>query len=134
MNDSSNDSVRLDKWLWAARFFKTRRLAVEAIDGGKVKVDGVRAKPAKAIKPGAELSIRKGPYEHVVHVLGLSERRGPAKEAQALYAETPESVERREALAAELKASSVPVPDSRPNKRDRRRLAEFKQRGRGDSG
>lgn len=122
------DGVRLDKWLWAARFFKTRRLAVEAIEGGKVKLEGARAKPAKEIRVGNELAVRKGPYEHVVVVRGLSERRGPATEAQALYEETTASLAARERLQAELKAVSLPTPEGRPNKRDRRRLTALKHR------
>ena len=120
--------MRLDKWLWAARFFKTRRLAVEAIDGGKVRLDGERAKPAKEVRPGATLAIRRGPYEHVVIVRGLSERRGPASEAAQLYEETAESIAERERLHAELKATAVQHGEARPTKRDRRQLDEFRRR------
>jgi len=123
--------VRLDKWLWAARFFKTRALAVEAIDGGKVQVGGDRVKRAKQIQIGDRISIRLGPYEHLVEVRGLSERRGPAPEAALLYAETPESLKERERIAFQLKAAHVLfVPDTneRPTKRDRRRLEEFRKK------
>jgi ribosome-associated heat shock protein Hsp15 len=122
--------VRLDKWLWAARFFKTRALAAEAIDGGKVRVNGERVKRAKLIQMADRLEIRLGPYEHIVMVQGLSERRGPAKEAVALYRETPESIAGRERVAFQLKAAHVLfVPDSneRPTKRDRRRLESFRK-------
>lgn len=125
--------VRLDKWLWAARFFKTRRLAADAIRGGKVAVGGVRAKPAKEVRLGDTVSVTKGPYEFVVVVDGLSERRGPAPEAQRLYHETEQSVERREELRDRRRAGAASLPhiDHRPDRRDRRRLAAFK-RGRGD--
>jgi ribosome-associated heat shock protein Hsp15 len=125
---SEQQGVRLDKWLWAARFFKTRRLAVEAIDGGKVEVNGGRAKAAKEVRPGFEISVRKGPYEYHVVVTGLGERRGSAKDAAALYEEKPESVERRERLRQQLAASPPLTPDSRPDKKDRRKLASFKRR------
>ncbi len=126
----STGGVRLDKWLWAARFFKTRSLAAEAIDGGKVHVNGVRAKPAKEVRPGYELSIRKGPYEFIVVVKGLSERRGPAKEAAELYEETPESIARREQLREQLALTAPLASEGRPSKKDRRQLAAFKRGGR----
>jgi ribosome-associated heat shock protein Hsp15 len=124
------DRVRLDKWLWAARFFKTRALAVEAIEGGKVKVNDDRVKRAKQIQAGDRIEIRLGPYLHVVEVRGLSERRGPASEAVKLYAETPESVAERERVAFQLKAAHVlfvPETNERPTKRDRRRLERFRK-------
>jgi ribosome-associated heat shock protein Hsp15 len=83
--------VRVDVWLVAARFFKTRGLAAEAIDAGRVSVNGDRAKPSRVVKPGDTLAVRRPPYEHVVKVLGVADRRGPAAEAQKLYEETPES-------------------------------------------
>ena len=97
--------VRLDKWLWAARFFKTRALAVAAIEGGKVQVNGDRVKRAKLIQPGDEIRIRHGPFEHRIMVRGISERRGPATEAIKLYEETAESREARERLALQLKSA-----------------------------
>jgi ribosome-associated heat shock protein Hsp15 len=124
--------VRLDKWLWAARFFKTRSLAVEAIDRARVKVNGVRVKRAKLIQAGDEVRIRQGPYEHVVQVRALSERRGPARAAAALYEETPASVTARERVAFQLKmAHDLVLPDTqeRPTKRDRRRLEQFRKKG-----
>jgi ribosome-associated heat shock protein Hsp15 len=123
--------VRLDKWLWAARFFKTRALAVEAIDGGKVHVHGERVKRAKLVQAGERISIRLGPYEHVVEVRALSERRGPAAEAVQLYAETAESLKERERVAFQLKAAHVlfiPETNERPTKRDRRRLEDFRKK------
>ena len=121
------DRVRLDKWLWAARFFKTRSLAAEAVSGGKVHVNEIRSKPARPVHVGDTLSIRRGPYEFVVRVCALSSQRGPAKRAALLYEETPESVQRRETLAAQAKARTLdaPRPDRRPSKRDRRRIIRF---------
>jgi ribosome-associated heat shock protein Hsp15 len=121
--------VRLDKWLWAARFFKTRALAVEAIGGGKVLVAGERAKPAKLLQAGDEVRIRLGPYEHVVIVRGTSERRGPASVAATLYEETVASRTAREKLSEQLRlapAAFVYEDKGRPTKRDRRDLDRFR--------
>ena len=121
------DKARIDKWLWAARFFKTRALAVAALETGKVLVNGVRVKPAKALNPGDALSIRLGPYQHVIEVLALSGKRGPASEAQKLYRETEESIEKRAALAQELKAQQqYSVLKGRPTKKDRRDIEKIK--------
>ena len=127
-----SEKVRLDKWLWAARFFKTRALASRAIAAGHVKMDGDRLKPAFAVRTGMLLQIQKGPYQHVVKVLELSEKRGPASVAQQLYAETADSVARREELALQFKIQTQSQPDSkgRPSKRDRRDLLKFKGRQR----
>jgi len=122
--------VRLDKWLWAARFFKTRALAVAAIDGGKVRVNDDRVKRAKQIQTGDRIEIRQGPYLHAVVVDGLSERRGPAPEAAKLYRETAESLAERERVAFQLKAAHVlfvPETNERPSKRDRRKLERFRK-------
>ena len=127
------ERVRLDKWLWAARFFKTRSLASEAIAGGKVEVNGERAKPAKALKEGDEVRLRLGPYEHVLIVRELSGRRGPASVAQTLYEETPASRDERARLAAQLKmapAAFVYEEKGRPTKKDRRDLSNFIDRKR----
>ena len=127
------DSVRLDKWLWAARFFKTRSLATDAIGGGKVDVNGDRAKPAKQIKPGDEVRLRSGPYEHILIVRQLGERRGSASVAQTLYEETEASRAEREKLAAQLKmspAAFVFEDRGRPTKKDRRDLSRFIDRKR----
>ena len=125
-----DDKVRLDKWLWAARFFKTRSLAAAAIQGGKVHVNGARVKPAHGVKPGETLSIRRGPDEYVVVVKGLARRRGPAGQAVLLYEKTSQSVQRREALAAERKAQTalMPHPLRRPNKKERRQIVRFIRR------
>jgi ribosome-associated heat shock protein Hsp15 len=127
------DRVRLDKWLWAARFYKTRSLATEAVDGGKVEVNGDRAKPAKAIKPGDEVRVRLGPYEHIVIVRALAQRRGPASIAQGLYDETQASRDARERLASQLKMAPptfVYEEKGRPTKKDRRDLARLIDRKR----
>jgi ribosome-associated heat shock protein Hsp15 len=113
-------AVRLDKFLWAARFFKTRTLSVEAITGGRVSVNGERAKPAKTVKVGDTISIRRPPFEHIIVVRALSEKRGGAPEAQALYEETPASKAKREALVTEMKAAPPPAFKGRPTKKTRR--------------
>jgi ribosome-associated heat shock protein Hsp15 len=130
MTERDDDRVRLDKWLWAARFYKTRGLASEAIAGGKVQVNGDRAKRARALQVGDELRIRLGPYEHHVVVRALSGRRGPAAEAAGLYEETAASRAARETLALQLKTvHSAFVPDKgRPTKKDRRELGRLKGR------
>lgn len=128
-----NQPVRLDKWLWAARFFKTRSLANQAIGSGKVLVEGVRPKPARHIALGETLSIRIGAFEHVVVVKGLSSQRGPARVAAELYEETPESRQRREDTAARLKfeREALPHPQKRPNKQERRQIIRFTRSGDG---
>jgi len=124
----AEQGVRVDRWLWAARFFKTRGLAQDAVAGGRVHVNGQRVKPAKAVKAGDRLEITRGDDRVEVIVEALSGRRGPAPEARALYAETAESVAAREARqeARRLKAAGRgPGPAHRPDKRDRRRLIRF---------
>jgi ribosome-associated heat shock protein Hsp15 len=126
----SQSPVRVDKWLWAARFFKTRSLAADAVDGGKVQVDGERAKPAKTVRPGSEVRLRLGPYEHILKVLGTAERRGPSSEAVLLYEESAASREAREKLHWQL-TKAAPAMDpakGRPTKRDRRDLDRLKDR------
>ena len=122
------NKLRIDKWLWAARFFKTRALAIEAIDSGKVLVNEERVKPAKTIDVGNLVAIRLGPYTFVVEVLGLSDKRGPAPQAQKLYRETEESIKKREELAFERKAQAQIVDrgEGRPTKKDRRDIERFK--------
>ncbi|TAJ79924.1 MAG: RNA-binding S4 domain-containing protein [Gallionellaceae bacterium] len=122
-----NTKLRIDKWLWAARFFKTRPLAADAVECGKVLVNETRAKPAKTIAPGDTLSIRLGPYLFEVEVLALSDKRGPAPQAQKLYRETEAGRVKREALAAEIRAQPQPSElKGRPTKRDRRDIERFK--------
>jgi len=127
-SDTDANKMRIDKWLWAARFFKTRSLAIEAIDSGKVLVNEERVKPAKAIDVGNLIAIRLGPYTFVVEVLGLSDKRGPAPQAQKLYRETEESIKRREELSFERKAQAQVVQrgEGRPTKKDRREIERFK--------
>lgn len=120
------ESVRLDKWLWAARFFKTRSLAAEAVNGGKVHVNGNRAKPAYAVKPGEEVRIRRGTFETTVVVQEVAERRGPAPEAQQLYQETEASRERRQRHRDEIRAQASPILSGRPDKRARRQSRRMK--------
>lgn len=129
MTDSdSSRKVRIDRWLWAARFFKTRSLAAKAVAGGKVQVNGRRAKPASPIEAGDRVRIQKGVYECAVVVARASERRGPAAEAARLYDETPESVQARERLA--LLRRSEPTFEFRdkgkPSKKQRRQLRRLK--------
>ena len=131
--DQTSDRVRVDKWLWAARFYKTRSLATEAVAGGKVEVNGERAKPAKAVKPGDEVRLRLGPYEHILIVRDLGKRRGPASVAQGLYEETEASRAARQRLAAQLAAAPatfVYEEKGRPTKKDRRDLSRFIDRKR----
>lgn len=116
---------RLDKWLWAARFYKTRALATDAVLGGHVHLNGVRVKPAKEVRPGDTLAIRIGTVEWTVVVAALAEKRGPASVARTLYEETPESLEQRERAALQRKAAPPPLGadlGARPTKQDRRRL------------
>ena len=122
-------SVRIDKWLWAARFFKTRSLARNAVQGGKVRLNDTRAKPAKTLEVGDELRIQRGEETWVVHVESLSDRRGPASEAQKLYRETEDSRVAREALAERRKAERAAMGDRhrRPDKRQRRQIIRFRQ-------
>ena len=128
--DADDGRVRLDKWLWAARFFKTRSLAAEAIAGGKVQVNGDRAKRARPVQIGDRIRVRVGPYEHDIVVRALSGRRGPATVAAELYEETPESLAARQTLAVQLKSlHSAFGPDrGRPTKRDRREMERWKGR------
>ena len=130
MENESETRVRIDKWLWAARFYKTRALAADAIDGGKVDVNDARVKRAKLVQIGDEVRIRQTPFEHVVKVRGVSDRRGSASIAATLYEETPESKTKREALATKIR--SMPHDDwetGRPTKRDRRDIQRFRGRG-----
>jgi ribosome-associated heat shock protein Hsp15 len=128
--DAGDEKVRLDKWLWAARFFKTRALAAEAVAGGKVQVNGDRPKRARPVQTGDEVRVRLGPYEHVVVVRALSARRGPASAAADLYEERPESRVAREAMTQQLKVLHAPfVPEKgRPTKRDRREIERLRGR------
>lgn len=132
MTDDADEKFRLDKWLWAARFFKTRAVAADAIESGKVEVNGDRPKRGKAVKVGDSVRVRLGPYEHHVTVRALSSRRGPAAQAQLLYEETEASLEARQLLAERLRAAPPPLfaEKGRPSKKERRDLRRLKD---GDS-
>ena len=126
---SDQDAVRVDKWLWAARFFKPRSLATTAIKGGHIELDGHKAKASAAVRAGQMLRIKKGEQRFEVEVVDVADKRGPATQAEQLYRETPESQGRRADAAAERRAArlAMPRPDSRPDKKSRRRLRRFKQ-------
>jgi ribosome-associated heat shock protein Hsp15 len=120
------ETMRLDKWLWAARFFKTRQLAVDAVNGGHVHVDGKRAKPSKEVRMGSRLHIRRESLEWEVTVQALPSQRRPAAEAVLCYAETPESVQRRQQMQEQLRLlRQEDPPPGRPTKRDRRMIHRF---------
>ncbi len=127
--EKTDNEVRLDKWLWAARFYKTRSIAKAMIEGGKVHYNGQRAKVSKAVEIGATLKLRQGNEEKEIVVTALSDQRRGASEAQLLYQETEKSVKQREAIAFVRKANalSMPHPDRRPNKKERRELVKFKE-------
>jgi ribosome-associated heat shock protein Hsp15 len=128
--DGDPQRVRIDKWLWAARFFKTRSLAAQAVEGGKVKVDGERVKPAKIMRIGERVALRLGVSDWLVIVASLSERRGPAVEAQQLYQEEPAARETRLAQTEQRRARFDPEPLSggRPEKKQRRELQRLRGR------
>ena len=121
------DRMRLDKWLWAARFFKTRSLATQAIDNGRVKLNGERVKPAREVKPGDRLNIHLGEIDWTVTVRALAMQRGPAPVAQALYEEDPASHARRQQQVLDRRQAASPAADikGRPTKRDRRQIHRF---------
>ena len=130
MDDTTSGGVRIDKWLWAARFYKTRSLAADAITSGKVELNGERTKPAKTVKTGDSLRIRSGIFEQVVLVKALSDKRGPATVAQALYAETAESAAARAKLAERMRYEMPAAMDSgRASKKDRRDIGRLKGSG-----
>lgn len=124
---STTESMRVDKWLWAARFFKTRSMAKAAIEGGKVHHNNERVKVSKEIRVGMELTIQQGFDRKTVVVEALSAVRGPAPIAQQLYRETEVSVARRELIASQRKLHNLARPDHRPSKKDRRQISKFKQ-------
>lgn len=127
----NSEEIRLDKWLWAARFFKTRSLAAEAVTGGKITINNERPKPSRIVRPGDRLTVRRGSYEWTVIVKDISRLRGPATQAHLLYAETEESRSKREAAIAQLKLERPPEFDSpgRPSKKDRRAMERWTKRG-----
>lgn len=123
--------MRLDKWLWAARFFKTRALATEAVNGGKVHLNDNRVKPGREVKVGDSLSIQRGGYTFEISVLGINKQRRPAKEAQLLFEESEASIVARQELAANQKLANSGMAHSerRPNKRERRHIIKFTRKG-----
>lgn len=127
--NQENAGVRLDKWLWAARFFKTRSLASEAVKGGKVHVNGSRVKPSRPLQVGDRLEITRGEVHQTVIVQGLSDRRGPATVAAELYEETADSIARREREREERRALAAGMPrmEKRPDKKNRRHIIRFKK-------
>ena len=125
------EAFRIDKWLWAARLFKTRALAAAAVEGGKVHLNGARTKPAKHVRIGDTLAVQRGEDQRTLHVLALSTRRGPASVAATLYAETPESQTARAERAARRALDALaPRPGARPTKRDRRAIDRLANRRR----
>lgn len=134
MNDESPKRVRLDKWLWAARFYKTRSQSAAAIKGGKIDIDGARAKPSQKIGSGSRVEVRKGPIAFSIQVRDVAERRGSAEVAQALYVEEPDSIRRREEIRARLAAERAAQSrgwanrKGRPTKKQRRELEAFQAR------
>jgi ribosome-associated heat shock protein Hsp15 len=129
--EDRGEPIRIDKWLWAARFFKTRSLAAEAVSGGKVEVGGARAKPSRLVRRGDQIMVRKGLYEWIVVVQELVDQRGPASAAQQMYAETDESRRKREATAAQLRLERPPEFNAarRPSKKDRRAIHRLTRKG-----
>ena len=129
MHDNE-ESIRIDKWLWAARFFKTRSLAAEAVNGGKVAINGERAKPSRIVRVGDRLNIRRELYDWTVIVKDVSRSRGAALQAQEIYEESEQSVAKRASTAARLKIERAPDFDSpgRPSKKDRRAIGRFTKR------
>ena len=125
------DSIRIDKWLWTARFFKTRKLAADAVSGGKVHINGQRCKPSKEVKPGVKLFITKEPYQWDLTVVAINSHRRPAKEAVLLYQENQESIDKRQEQIILQKQQRAFMPHSerehRPNKKQRRQIHRFKQ-------
>ncbi len=125
------DSIRIDKWLWAARFFKTRKLAAEAVSGGKVHVNGQRCKPSKEVKTGARLTISKDQYNWDITIKGINKHRRPASEAVLLYEEDAQSIAKRKQLITQYKQQQALLDHSererKPNKKQRRQIHRFKQ-------
>lgn len=131
MKEKTTSGIRLDKWLWAARIYKTRALAREMIEGGKVHYNGQHTKPGKLVELQAVLTLRQGNDRRTIKVMAITDQRRPASEAAELYEETAESITQREnvALARKMNALTMPHPDRRPDKKERRDLMKFKHSG-----
>ena len=129
MKNDIGERTRLDKWLWAARFFKTRPLAQDAVDGGKVEYEGQRTKPSRDVQRGARIRVTTGFDTREVIVTGLSVKRGNATQAAQLYEETPESIVAREEATAKRRAAALsnPVSDHRPDKKERRQIDRLRE-------
>ena len=126
----TSEALRFDKWLFFARFFKTRSLAQEAIEGGRVHIGEEKVKPSRLVKIGDEIHLRKPPYEFHFKVLGLNDHRGPASEAESMYVESAQSIATRQALSQQMRDMPEPIFKGRPTKKDRRSLETFfSQRG-----
>lgn len=123
-----SDPLRIDKWLWAARFYKTRSIAAHAVSGGKVQLNGARVKPSRTVRVGDRLEVNRNGLTWQVEVLVLSARRGPASVAQTLYRESEESIRKREAVTEQfrLASASTPRPEGKPDKKSRRQLRSLK--------
>lgn len=127
MNALAAESIRLDKWLWVARFFKTRQLAIDAINAGRVEVNGERMKPAKTVKPGDHLLLRKPPLQYLLVVTAVADKQGSATVARTLFSESAESIAARAKVAAELRDMPPPLFRGRPTKKDRRTLEQWQR-------
>lgn len=119
--------VRIDKWCWAARFFKTRQISIDAVNTGRVEVNGERVKPSRMVKVGDQLLLRKPPLEYLLTIKGISEKRGSATIAKTLFEESPESIAAREKVVAELREMPPPLFRGRPTKKDRRTLEQWQR-------
>ena len=126
-SESGLTSTRVDKWLWAARFFKTRQLAVDAVAAGRIEINGERVKPAKTVKTGDRLVLRKPPLEYDLIVIAVAEKRGSAMIAQTLFTESAESIAARAKIVAELREMPEPLFCGRPTKRDRRAIEQWQR-------
>jgi ribosome-associated heat shock protein Hsp15 len=127
MSDADKQFTRIDKWLWAARFFKTRQISIDAVNAGRVEVNGDRVKPSKLVKAGDQLLLRKPPVEYLLTIKAVSDKRGSATIAKTLFEEAPGSIAAREKVVAELREMPPPLFRGRPTKKDRRTLERWQR-------
>ncbi len=127
MSDADKRYIRIDKWLWAARFFKTRQISIDAVNAGRVEVNGDRVKPSKMVKAGDQLLLRKPPVTYLLTITGISEKRGSATIAKTLFEESQESIATREKVVADLREMPPPLFRGRPTKKDRRTLEQWQR-------